>query len=179
MSDSPERDQLNLWQKLNRLYGDETPEDHPGQETNREEPEEAGPEEQAAGEPDEDNIGEMTPEHCDSPGILGSAVLEEVDMVESPADDEAGEQVTVNAVCADCRYDCRQPTGRFVIARCRLAAQSKPLHEDQTPNQVAASQGSMGIEKINETCRRCSRSCKQRTNKLNRMLCLGFLPLDQ
>jgi|SaaInl4_150m_RNA_FD_contig_31_518459_length_760_multi_2_in_0_out_0_1 hypothetical protein len=182
MSDSPEQDQLNLWQKLNNLYGDDTPKDHPGHETNREEQDEAEgieTDEQAAEEPDEDNSGDKSAEICDSPGVLGSAVLEEVDIVEPPADDEAGETFTVNEVCADCRYDCRQMPGRFVIANCRLAAQSKPLHENQTPNQVAASQGAMGIEKINETCRRCSRSCKQRTTKLNRMLCLGFLPLDQ
>ncbi len=179
MCDSLERDQLNLWQKLNRLYGDdETPENTPGQEKIRETPDET-----VGSEPEAPPVtfsGGPDTEDCDNPGVLGSALLEEVDMVESPAVDElTGKQATVNEVCADCRQDCRQGPGRFVIARCRLAAQSKPLHEEQTPNQVAASQGAMGIEKINETCRRCSRSCKQRTTKLNRMLCLGFLPLEQ
>ncbi len=165
MDDSLERDQLNLWQKLNSLYGDEKVDQRP------EEPETGdGPDNIA-----ETGSGELADgEKHTSPGNLGSESLDEVDMVQHPA-----ESSTVNEVCADCRYDCPQPPGQFIIARCRLAAQSRPHHHDQTPNQVAASQGSMGIEKINETCRRCSRSCKQRTNKLNRMLCLGFLPLEE
>ncbi len=182
MDDSLERDQLNLWQQLNRLYGDEEADGQSRRREDRDGPEktpESGADEPAAGEEVEGSLSSPVVEKHENRGNPGSAALEEVDLPESSLPDAQDLRSTVNEVCADCRYHCPQPAGQFIIARCRLATQSRPHHENQTPNQVAASQGAMGIEKINETCRRCSRSCKQRTTKLNRMLCLGFLPLHE
>ena len=168
MDDSLERDQLNLWEKLNRLYGDDTgekPEPDDDGVTGQAEPEVTPPDaapEDAARETDEG---------------LGSMALEEVEL--SPGYQKiSGEDNPVNEVCADCRYNCPQPARGFVISRCKLANDSTPGNRSATVNQIAASAGSMGIEKINETCRRCRRSCKQRSTKLNRMLCLGFIPID-
>ena len=162
MDDSLERDQLNLWEKLNRLYGEKSGENA--------EPEDAGT-------ASEQSVADV-PEDTEKPGVeLDSMALEEVQL--APGFQEASpESGRINEVCADCRYDCTQPAGNFVIDRCRLAKESKPDNRSATVNQVAASAGSMGIEKINETCRRCRRSCKQRTSKLNKMLCLGFVPIE-
>ena len=182
MDNSLERDQLNLWEELNRLYGDEQTDKQSREPQCRDEPDETpetGPVEPDAGGEVECNPGSPAVEKYGSQGALGSAALEEVDMLKASPPDAQDRQSAVNEVCADCRYNCRQSAGQFIIARCRLATQSKPHHQDQTPNQLAASQGAMGIEKINETCRRCPRSCKQRTPKLNRMLCLGFIPLEE
>lgn len=170
MDDSLERDQLNLWEKLNRLYGDDA-----GRE--------AGPEEDTAAElaeaPPEPPMAEVEARHVVLPPEegLGSLALEEIELAPGYRESiESGNEV--NEVCADCRYGCEQPARGFVIDRCKLANASKPEKRGSTLNQVVASAGSMGIEKINETCRRCRRSCKQRTTKLNRMLCLGFVPID-
>jgi hypothetical protein len=169
MDDSLERDQLNLWEKLNRLYGDDA-----GRE--------AGPQEDCAADLAEsvpESPVEETAPHIEFPPDegLGSMALEEVELAPGYRESiESGNEV--NEVCVDCRFGCEQPARGFMIDRCKLANASRPEKRGATPNQVAASAGSMGIEKINETCRRCRRSCKQRTTKLNRMLCLGFVPID-
>lgn len=167
MDDSLERDQLNLWEKLNRLYGDEA--------GAKAEPEDDAVAEEAAPEialPDAGPV--FGPE--ESAESLGSAALEKVEP--APGYKNHGGKNQINEVCADCRHDCRQPARGFVISRCKLANNSTPENRSATVNQIAASAGSMGIEKINETCRRCRRSCKQRSTKLNKMLCLGFIPID-
>jgi len=167
MDDSLERDQLNLWEKLNRLYGEGTGENRgdPDATVDDEEPAAAGPEEEREAPAEETH------------GDLGSAALEEV-APDPGIEAGAGSAEDVNEVCADCRYDCPQPAVGFVISRCKLANDSRPENRQATLNQLATSAGSMGIEKINETCRRCRRSCKQRSAKLNKMLCLGFIPLE-
>lgn len=163
--DSLERDQLNLWEKLNRLYG-------------------------------ERRDGEDVPEDAEAPVNEPAAAAD--DLIQGPVDEPAVEPAAdeplssslaggdggaadepVQSICADCRFDCDQPADRFVIANCRIASgAAEENRERMTEAKAAASKGAMGIEKINETCRRCRRSCKQRTAKLNMMLCLGFLPID-
>lgn len=167
MDDSLERDQLNLWEKLNRLYGEGAGEKH-------------GPD---TAEPDQEPAPAAGPEDVPGapaervPSELGSAALEELDLAPR-FEPGPGSADSVNEVCVDCRYDCNQPAVGFVISRCKLANESRPENRKATPNQLATSAGSMGIEKINETCRRCRRSCKQRSAKLNKMLCLGFVPIE-
>ena len=168
MDDSLERDQLNLWEKLNRLYGEDA-----GGKTVPEGEAVAG---EAAPE-DPPPQGNLVFKLEDMGEGLGSAALEKVELV--PDNPDSGEVGTrINEVCTECRYGCPQPARGFVISRCKLANKSTPENRSATVNQIAASAGSMGIEKINETCRRCRRSCKQRSTKLNKMLCLGFIPLD-
>jgi hypothetical protein len=168
MDDSLERDQLNLWEKLNRLYGDES-----GQETKPDVAEVSGDPEADSGPQSGAGEGAVTGDREE----LGSEALEDVELAPDLQEQPAVPGQT-NEVCADCRYDCNQPAGEFVISRCKLANESQPENSSATVNRVAASAGSMGIEKINETCRRCRRSCKQRTTKLNKMLCLGFVPIE-
>ncbi|MBW7996643.1 MAG: hypothetical protein FVQ81_08785 [Candidatus Glassbacteria bacterium] len=176
MDDSLERDQLNLWEKLNHLYGDEPQEGSSDADSQAGEPgadtgEPVQPGNQQAEAVEENRTGDTGRR-----GELGSAALDEVDM--TPVAGAVDGPGAVNTICVDCRYDCKQPAAGFVISRCRLAVSSQQESRAVTPNQLAASQGSMGIEKINETCRRCRRSCKQRTVKLNKMLCLEFLPIE-
>jgi hypothetical protein len=159
--DSLERDQLNLWEKLNRLYG--------GQQDAEAAPEEAGA---VPARPDQ---------QVNQPADAADKYNQEELAEPVPSEhDPAGERTAEKSVCEDCAYDCVQPPDRFVIANCRIAAGAVEETENQVPRpKLAASKGAMGIEKINETCRRCRRSCKQRTAKLNMMLCLGFLPIEE
>ena len=168
MDDSLERDQLNLWEKLNLLYGEEAGENNA--------PEDAG-QDSARAEEAPEAVSEPLAEAQEPADDPGSASLEEVEQAPRP-DGVDDDPERINEVCVECRYDCKQKAVGFVISRCRLANESLPENHSVTMNQAAASAGSMGIEKINETCRRCRRSCKQRSSKLNKMLCLGFVPLD-
>lgn len=145
MDDSLTRDQLSLWDKLNRLYGDGRPEDKdrkPAEESVSGEPVTVAP---AAGE--------------------------------AEADTGPGPASPVNPVCLGCEYDCRQPAESFIISRCRIAEKQRlPGAKAWT---VPSARSSIGLEKINETCRQCRKSCKQTNKKLNHMLCLGFEPMAE
>ena len=144
MDDSLTKDQLSLWQHLNRLYGE-------GQKAKEPSQDQEGP------------GGETSPEAAAAGQETRKAGSEETS--------------AVSRVCADCEYDCRQPADNFVIARCRIAEKQK-LAETGT-RAVFTSRSSMGFEKVNETCRGCRKSCKQFSKKLNRMLCLGFEPINE
>jgi hypothetical protein len=146
MDDSLIRDQLSLWDKLNRLYGDGRPE---------EQDKKSAEEQPGSGEPN--------PEAPPAGKV-------QTEVGPGPAE-------PVNQACLDCEYDCRQPADDFVISRCKIA-QKRQLPGVKTRVGPAV-RSSMGLEKINETCRQCRKSCKQTTKKLNHMLCLGFGPIAE
>ena len=147
MDDSLAKDQLSLWDKLNRLYGDES-----GSQSEKKE---------IPGEKSEVPEQETHPEENDEtgPGLDQS---------------EKSSGFRPNEICIECDQDCKQPDDNFVLARCRKAVSETEI-QDGTQGQSVRS--SMGFEKINETCKGCCKSCKQTTRKLNTMLCLGFEPL--
>lgn len=144
MDDSLAKDQLSLWAKLNRLYGDEAAfqsekKEQPGKES-------AVPEQEAV--PDE-----------------GSKTGSGLSQTEKIPDFQP------NELCVECDQDCKQPEDNFILARCRKAVSETEI---QSGAQAQTMLSSMGYEKINETCKRCRKSCKQISRKLNIMLCLGF-----
>jgi len=150
MDDSLAKDQLSLWDKLNRLYGDESSSSQsekkviPGKEF-------AVPEQETR--PEENN-------RAGSGSDQGEKIPE----------------FRLNEICIECDRDCKQPDDDFVLARCRKAASETEI---QGGNKGQKVRSSMGFEKINETCKGCRKSCKQTTRKLNIMLCLGFEPLPR
>jgi len=147
MDDSLAKDQLNLWEKLNRLYGDESTSQSekkkiPGKES-------SVPEQET---------------HPEERNETGSGLSQS----EKIPDFKPSE------ICVECDQDCKQPEDNFILARCRKAVSETEI---QSSTQAQSIRSSMGYEKINETCKRCRKSCKQTTRKLNIMLCLGFEPL--
>ena len=147
MDDSLAKDQLNLWDKLNRLYGDES--------SSQSEKKEIPGKESAVPEPEThpEESGDTGPESGRS---------------------EKSPPFRPNQICIECDQDCKQPEDNFVLARCRKAVSESEIQQGAEGQSVRSS---MGYEKINETCKKCRKSCKQTTRKLNVMLCLGFEPL--
>ena len=94
MDDSLAKDQLNLWDKLNRLYGDESSSQSEKKETPGKEPEAPEPETLA-----EEN-GETSPESDQG---------------------EKSPPFRPSEICIECDQDCKQPEDNFVLARCRKA----------------------------------------------------------
>lgn len=117
MSAEPEREQIDIWNKLNSLYGAE------------------GDREQGAFEEDD-----------------ASAVVD---------DETVKESLFVNKLKQN-DYPQDQKNDNLIHKSGKIRSQSN----------------SMGVERLNETCARCRKTCKQNTKKLNRMLCIGFEPLD-
>lgn len=147
IDDSLAKDQLSLWKKLNRLYGDESTsqsekEKIPGKKSPVPE-QEAHPEERSETGP-------------------GLSQTEKIPILRP------------SELCVECDQDCKQPEDNFILARCRKAVSETEI---QSGTQAQSMRTSMGYEKTNETCKRCRKSCKQTMRKLNIMLCLGFEPL--
>ena len=128
MSENQEKDQLGLWEKLHRLYGENDPETE-GEIPSESPGENIPPEEKIEG------LAEETAQQEDTPPSA-----EPETKAESPAEKPVPRGIQQ-------RYGYRSPTRE--------------------------------LGRINETCGRCKRSCKQTGQKLNRMLCIGFLPIEE
>ncbi len=128
MSDEQEKDQLGLWEKLGRLYGENAAPESENAFPEKSTPE---PEDEYAQPP----FADLTPD---------SAM--ETDAPESPAF-----------------------PGPVFRLESSLPAKDYPSHP--------ASLNTRG--RVHETCVRCRRTCKQNGRKLNRMLCIGFLPAGE
>ncbi len=150
--DPEDKDQLSLWDKLNRLYG---------------QGERIAPPPEAAFELGMEELEPLTAE--DGKTAAGPAPLDPRVATAPPHPD----QEPANPVCRECERYCKQGGERFALALCPKAGQQ----EHAARIRVQALHGPTGVEKLNENCRRCRRSCKQSTHRLNRMLCLGFEPL--
>jgi hypothetical protein len=128
MNEDQEKDQLGLWEKLGRLYGESAA---PEAETASTEQTTPSLENEYAPTP----LADMTPDSA-----------AEEDAPESPA---------------------------FPGSMFRLES-SLPA------NNYSSSPASMNARgRVHETCVRCRRTCKQNGRKLNRMLCIGFLPAGE
>lgn len=90
MDDSLAKDQLNLWSKLNRLYGEE------GQSPDHQE--------SPPGEPDV------------QPGTEKRAGGSGPELVKEPEGEEA--EQAINVICEDCEKDCKQNPDTFLLSRC-------------------------------------------------------------
>ncbi len=88
----------------------------------------------------------------------------------------AGDKDSVNLVCGKCDKTCVQPEGKFVETLCPLSGEERAARKYIQPK--AAVRPVYNLEKINPTCGRCLRNCKQSTEKLNLILCPGFEPID-
>jgi len=83
---------------------------------------------------------------------------------------------SVNQVCAECDKFCKQPEGKFVETFCPLPGKDRVRRYYNQPE--VSSRKIPDLEKINPTCSRCRRNCKQSTEKLNLILCPGLEPID-
>ena len=153
MKSQADKDQLGLWRKLNRLYG------------------QTGPVEQGTGE---------------SAGI--DSQLTGFKVYAAPEGRSAGsaqpaaeppwlspEAASVNPVCVECDKLCKQPEGKFVETLCPLPDKDRIREYYNQPD--VSFRKVPGLEKINLTCSKCRRSCKQSMEKLNLILCPGFEPI--
>jgi len=154
MKSQADKDQLGLWRKLNRLYG------------------QTGPVAKGTGE---------------STGIDGQvtrfkvhAALEDPSAGSAqPAAEPLGfaaEAASVNLVCVECHNACKQPEGKFVETLCPLPDKDRIRGYYNQPD--VSFRKVPDLEKINLTCSKCRRNCKQSMEKLNLILCPGFEPID-
>ncbi|MCE5273460.1 hypothetical protein LLH00_19455 [bacterium] len=128
MSEELEKNQLGLWEKLGRLYGETS----------------GGP---SQDEPEEPEL-EVT-ENLPSPPPTEQLSPDEPDTVDDPA------------------------SPAFPGPMFRLAS-----NLPESGGRPAPPQALNALGRVHETCTRCRRSCKQSGRKLNRMLCIGFLPIE-
>ena len=117
MSAEPERDQIDIWNKLNNLYGEE---------------------------------GERVRDVSDEDNDL------------SVDDSETKEESLIEDNLKADKFSQDHKNDNLI----------------QKSGKIRTQSNSMGVERLNETCARCKKTCKQNTKKLNRMLCIGFEPLD-
>lgn len=129
MSEETGKGQLDLWEKLNRLYGDKDP----GQDG-----------ENPAAEEDEP----LSPDDDSGAGVPGISGVEDFGSGVREDAPEAPPNKGLNAAAPP-----RRPGGGY----------RSPAKE---------------LGRVNDTCCRCRRSCKQTGQKLNHMLCIGFLPIE-
>lgn len=125
MSEDQEKDQLGLWEKLGRLYG-----------------ESAAPEAESA------SLEQTTPE---TEEVYTPPPCEEL-TPDSVAEEEAPESPAFPGPVF--RLESNLPVKDFSSSPASMNARGR----------------------VHETCVRCRRTCKQNGRKLNRMLCIGFLP---
>ncbi len=130
MSEELEKDQLGLWEKLSRLYGENS----------------GGP---VQDEPEEPEIEAV--ENLPSPPPTEQLSPDEPDTVDDPS------------------------SPAFPGPMFRLASNLPP----ESSVRPAPPPTLNALGRVHETCARCRRSCKQSGLKLNRMLCIGFLPLEE
>lgn len=154
MRSTADRDQLGLWRQLNQLYGQRK---------------------SVAG-----GTGKSTGTDGQVAGFEVHAA-QEGRSVESaqPAAEPLGfaaEVDSVNPVCAECDKFCKQPEGKFVETFCPLPGKDRVRRYYNQPE--VSSRKIPDLEKINPTCSRCRRNCKQSTEKLNLILCPGLEPID-
>jgi hypothetical protein len=154
MKSEADKDQLGLWRKLNRLYG---------------------------------QGGSVAGGTFESTGINGQvsrfkvhAGLEDPSAGSAqPASEPPGfasEAASLNPVCAECEKLCKQPEGKFVETLCPLPDKDRARGYYNQPE--VSFRKVPNLEKINLTCSKCRRSCKQSMEKLNLILCPGFEPID-
>ena len=150
MATESDEGQLGLWMKLNRLYG-------------KNGSDEGEMDESAGSEQSEANSGRETDSQS---------------RVQSPAGYHGlpGKVDSVNENCLGCEMSCKQPAGKFVEILCPISPAQR-AHKNEKQQEVASRQV-YELDKVNPSCSKCRRGCKQTTEKLNIMLCPGFEPLE-
>ncbi|MFC1537311.1 hypothetical protein ACFL4P_00625 [Gemmatimonadota bacterium] len=149
MESEKDENQLDLWKKLNRLYGENETLERENVELDI----------QSSEEETSDDSKQISARH---PNLSGAT-----DSVNS-----------VNSVCGECDQSCKQPESKFVEILCPLSPQERSKHSGRRPKVSSRTRPVPNLDKTNRTCLGCHRSCKQSTEKLNIMLCPGMEPVD-
>jgi len=134
MTDDPlAKNQLNLWEKLNRLYGDESDSQSGEKESPGKEP--AAPDQ------------ETHPEENGAPGSHQKEI--------------AGE-FRPNKICVECDRDCKQPEDNFILAHCLKAVSETEIQGGTQGQSVRSSMGYEKInETCKVCCKSCKQTARK------------------
>ncbi|OGF98352.1 MAG: hypothetical protein A3F83_01320 [Candidatus Glassbacteria bacterium RIFCSPLOWO2_12_FULL_58_11] len=135
MDDSLAKDQLNLWSKLNRLYG------------------EGGQSPAKEGTADRGGEGDSGP---DKPATSGP------ELVKDPPVEET--EQALNAICEDCDKDCKQNSETFLLSRCPkspVAAGSRAISQQRG---LRSSMGFEKINDTCKLCRKSCKQHTKKLN---------------